>query len=537
LPVLIALVAASPGHADSGRGDIAAYVRARAADADGVQDQAAQGYAVVLAAHPADAALATRAYRAALLSGDTALERQARLVLQAAGVAPSDSWLLAIADAVGNHDDAGFARAMEALSKGPFDFILPSLRAWQLFPTDPKGAFAALDGAGRNPLAARFANENRALLLIADGRAEEGVVLIRLLGGMDGGDAGGSIDLRVAGAQLLARLGKTDQALALLAGSDPRLAAYRASLGQGVRATTAFGIARLYVRLADNLDEGKAALAAVTLARAALRLEPDNDNARLALAAALTTSNALAQANAALDPIAPSSPVIREAQALRVAVLDANKQSEQALAAARTLADSPLATSEDAQRYGDLLAAGNRFDDAANAYSRAIHLAANAADWTLYLQQGGALDRGGHWNAARQALERAVALAPSSPVALNYLGYAKLEHREDPRAAAKLLERAVGLKPDDNGILDSLAWAYFLQGDVVRALPMLERAAQGEPANATINEHLGDAYWASGRYYEARYAWQAARLTADSGDRERLMAKLADGLSRKAEKR
>ena len=60
--------------------------------------------------------------------------------------------------------------------------------------------------------------------------------------------------------------------------------------------------------------------------------------------------------------------------------------------------------------------------------------------------------------------------------------------------------------------------------------PLLERAAQAEPANTEIGDHLGDAYWSIGRNYEARYAWRAALLTAEPTETARLTAKIANGL-------
>ena len=61
-------------------------------------------------------------------------------------------------------------------------------------------------------------------------------------------------------------------------------------------------------------------------------------------------------------------------------------------------------------------------------------------------------------------------------------------------------------------------------------MPLFERASAGEPANGTISEHLGDAYWVSGRRYEARYAWRAAALVAKADDAARLASKIATGL-------
>jgi Flp pilus assembly protein TadD len=94
-----------------------------------------------------------------------------------------------------------------------------------------------------------------------------------------------------------------------------------------------------------------------------------------------------------------------------------------------------------------------------------------------------------------------------------------------------MLERASQLAPDDSSITDSLAWAYFRNGDAQRALPLLERAAMAAPANGEIAEHLGDAYWMVGRRYEARYSWRAAAIVADASDGARLAAKIATGLT------
>jgi Flp pilus assembly protein TadD len=138
--------------------------------------------------------------------------------------------------------------------------------------------------------------------------------------------------------------------------------------------------------------------------------------------------------------------------------------------------------------------------------------------WSVWMLKGSALERGGNWAEAKLALEKAVQLAPLQPVALNYLGYAQLERRENVTAAMAMIERASQLKPDDPAITDSLGWAHYLLGDIAKAIPTLEKAVQGQPNDATINEHLGDAYWAVGRKYEARYAWSAAAVFADTAD-------------------
>ncbi len=60
---------------------------------------------------------------------------------------------------------------------------------------------------------------------------------------------------------------------------------------------------------------------------------------------------------------------------------------------------------------------------------------------------------------------------------------------------------------------------------------MLEQAAQAEPADVEINEHLGDAYYAAGRQVEARFAWRAAGVYATGTTATRITAKLERGLT------
>jgi Flp pilus assembly protein TadD len=114
-------------------------------------------------------------------------------------------------------------------------------------------------------------------------------------------------------------------------------------------------------------------------------------------------------------------------------------------------------------------------------------------------------------------------------VVLNYLGYAQVERRQNVPEALGLLRRASALKPADPSIADSLGWAHFIAGDAATAVPILERAALGAPGDVTINEHLGDALWATGRRFEARYAWTAAGVFADAAAGARLRDKVRHG--------
>ena len=403
--------------------------------------------------------------------------------------------------------------------------MVPILRAWHAY-GDGKDPFVLLAGGTQNPLARRFAAENRALLLIATGKVDDGVAAVRAALGPDQA----SYDFRIDAAQLLAARGKRDLAQTLLAGDDPVLVRLRATIGDGVKPSFGFGVSRLFTRLAADLTHSDPTPLSIVLTRSALRIDPDDDRAKLLLAQTLEGEGATDLSLATLDTVDPKGPFGPVAQGARVAVLDDAGDDARGLAAAQALADAPDASAEDAQRYGDALINADRYADAAKAYGEAIDRAGAAADWTLYLQQGGALDQAGDWAAARAALQKAVAMAPDEPLALNYLGFADIEHGEDLAKATALLLKASTLKPGDPAITDSLGWAYFKRGDTARALPLFERAVEGQPADETINEHLGDAYWRTDRRFEARYAWRAAAVDAEPDAVARLDAKIAMGL-------
>lgn len=523
----VALAATSltaPAYANA---DLSAYVRARAADGDGRSRIAAAAYAEVLQAAPDNADVARRAYRKALEAGDDALVLKSLAVLDKAGKAPPDTAVFALTEAIRTRNASAQTALLARIDKSPLDFLSAPLRAWAALETggDP---IAILDAGKRNALTNRINAENRALLLIATGRIDEGVLALQTL--LSSPTAGR--DLRINAAQLLAGQRRQDLAQALLRGNDRVLAAFRAQADIAVKPTTAFGVSRLYTRIVADLVQGEeqAMPFSIVLSRAALRLEPRNDRARLLLADALSRGRTTDDALQVLGEIKPASAYYPAARAARVTVLARSGQSVAALEAARLLAVASDGDEDAAQRYGGLLVEAGRHADAARAFELAEKHAGKLADWILYLRLGSALDAAGRWEDARKALKTAVSMAPDEPMALNALAYALVEHREDMAAAQAMLERASVLAPDNASITDSLGWAYLQSGDIAKALPLLERAARAEPANAEISEHLGDAYWAVGRRYEARYAWGAAQIVADQKDVARITAKIADGM-------
>jgi tetratricopeptide (TPR) repeat protein len=500
--------------------DLLAYLQARAADGDGASEIAVRHYAAALDATPCDATVAAHAYREAIAAGDVALALRAAAALGPA--APADADLLVVVEAAVRGDRAAADSAIARLAKGRLAILAAPLAAWAELErgADPLPLLAL---RGNDVVARRFAEEARGLILIAQGKTAEGLASLRAILGT----GQSAEDLRIIAARLLIGMGRREDARSLLVGEAPPIAVLRERMGAGATPSLAFGASALFTRVASDLALGPAGPLPLALAQAAVIADPSNDRARLLLGYTLGRSGKVDRALATLAAVSADSPYAEQAQAGRIQTLAGADRVDEALAAAKALAASNAAPA--VQRYADLLMSAKRPAEAAPLYRRLIEQAGGAAEWGLWLQYGGALDEAGDWPAARKALERAVALAPAEPLALNYLGYSRIVHGEAIAASEALLERASRLSPDDAAITDSLGWAYHLTGKQARALPLIERAAAAAPDNAEISEHLGDIYWALGRRFEARYAWRAALVVADGDVPARLTAKITNG--------
>jgi tetratricopeptide (TPR) repeat protein len=77
-----------------------------------------------------------------------------------------------------------------------------------------------------------------------------------------------------------------------------------------------------------------------------------------------------------------------------------------------------------------------------------------------------------------------------------------------------------------------VGWAYYRLGQFETAVEWLERASEQKGDDATVVEHLGDAYWHVGRRREARFQW--ARAMNQKPDKDRIpviLDKISNGLS------
>jgi tetratricopeptide (TPR) repeat protein len=228
-------------------------------------------------------------------------------------------------------------------------------------------------------------------------------------------------------------------------------------------------------------------------------------------------------------------PRLAAAAAVRLAQMDEaaghKAEARQRLEAlARRAPDEPVVE----RALADLAFADKNYAEALPHYRKlTAHLedVEPAQQLALLFAEGACLERLGRYDEAGTVLLKALAVDPASAQVLNYLGYMWVEHGLHVPEATVLLQRAHLLAPQDGAVTDSLGWAYAVQGKNDIALKYLEAAAEQEPDDATVNNHLGDVYARLGRLREARAQWRVALRMVKPDDDPGLAAAIAAKLN------
>ena len=517
-------------HRFSATGIYADYLDGRFAFSEADTAYAADAFLRALALDPGNAELRQQAFIACLLSGRSEALQLARLLPDNLAA----QLLLADRDVKAGNWQAAEQRFRALPRQGATQLLQPLLLAWT-----QQGAGhvdAALATLRPHVEGQRFRGVyalHAALIADLAGRNTEAGRLYQLAQAEYGG-------LNVRLAQILAswqaRQGRSAEALqtlsALAEGAQemsialPRLAA---SLTPRPVARPADGMAEAYLALAAALNTREGADFARPLLRLALDLKPDFTAARLLLADTYETAHHPEAGFRILAAIPPSDPLSAIVQLRRAALQDQMGHSSEAMAAleqvAREHQDSALPLAQE----GDMLRAQSRFEEAVAVYDRAIGRVPNPqrSAWPLFYARGIAEERSHQWPKAEADFKEALRLAPDQPYVLNYLGYSWADKGENLALARQMLDKAAALRPNDGSIIDSLGWVMLRQGDTEQAIRSLEQAVEITPEDATINGHLGDAYWAAGRKLEAGYQWRRAlTLKPDPEDAAKLEAKL-----------
>ena len=514
------------------------YVEARAAAMNGEHVRAAELLASLADAEPGNIQFAQQALAEAIGAGQMDLALGLAAKIPPAKLS-TDARLLLATDAVKQHHvERALPWLTNAAATGDLAFLAPLLTAWDAAERgDQARALASLDQIPANSLLAPLQDEEHAFILLKFRRAADAEPYARRAIAAAGARES---RVRLALADAFLAAGDRTRALAMVDGMGSDSPAAHQLILSGKRNgeaidTGAKAMSAVLTAFGAEIARLQRSAPPVGLVQVARYADPTNVSATALLALLLQASGRGDEALALLSAVPQNNPEMFQVRDVQVRLLTQQKRLDQAYAIAAAAANDRSAGAGDFSRLGDVLEAMDRHDEAAAAFARAFALAGPHGDktelWSLLLLQANALEEAKRWPEAKAALQKALSLAPDQPLLLNFLGYAMLERGENVDGAEAMIRKASQLAPDDASITDSLGWAEFKRGKVDDAIETLQRAAEKDPTQAEIQEHLGDALYTSGRRFEARFAWQAALVTGEDKIAERVKAKLASGLN------
>lgn len=520
----------------------ATYLSARFAAGQHDMPEAARYYSQALQNDPGNPSLLALSFFYATTSGDFATaEKYAGQVVAVTG--DDRAARLALAVIGFKRKDYGEVRKnLSASAKGPFTTLTLALfDAW--------AAAAQHDAAG--------VEKNIQLLMGQKGAESMGTFHGALIADYLGNDAaaeagyrkalgssaptprvldayGRFLERRGRGADAAALYGKYANETGLITVVRPALArlAARQKPDALVR-NPADGAAEALFGIAASLTEAQSADVSILYLRMALYLRPDLSLAEVLLADRFETLKKYDAAITIYRGISPDSPYYRMAQIQ--AALNAQRlgRSDEAVAGLRKLTAANPGDTEAWVAMGDTYRASEKYAEAIAAYDSAEKSLRQPTrrDWPMFYARAMAKERLKRLDDSEKDIETALKLSPEQPELLNYLGYSWVDRGRRIEEALVMLEKARSLRPYDGYIVDSVGWAYYKLGRYQDAARTLQAAVLLVPGDPTINDHLGDAFWRTGRRIEARFQWNhAITFSNDEAEKAAIAAKLKTGL-------
>ncbi len=109
-------------------------------------------------------------------------------------------------------------------------------------------------------------------------------------------------------------------------------------------------------------------------------------------------------------------------------------------------------------------------------------------------------------------MEKIIAENPNHASALNFLGYTLAEQNHNLERAITLIKRAVQKEPRNGHFLDSLAWAYFKQGDTQKAWEIIQESVEQVDHEYEIWEHYAKIAQKLNKNKEMQKAYKQMRI-------------------------
>ncbi len=126
----------------------------------------------------------------------------------------------------------------------------------------------------------------------------------------------------------------------------------------------------------------------------------------------------------------------------------------------------------------------------------------------IYYFRGSIAEREKLYDQAEEQFHKALAIDPENAATQNDYGYMLVERGVKLDQATAMLQKAVRFDPQNGAYLDSLAWAYFKQGNYALAEDTARKAVLRMPSDPSILAHMGEIYAHNGKLSLAVTEWE-----------------------------
>ncbi len=173
----------------------------------------------------------------------------------------------------------------------------------------------------------------------------------------------------------------------------------------------------------------------------------------------------------------------------------------------------------------------NKHKDAAESLEKAIKLDPGKPEYYFYL--GATYEKTKEYDKSIKAMKRTLELDSKHADALNYIGYLYADQNIKLGEAMDYVQKALALEPDNGFFLDSLAWVYYRQGKLDKALQaILNAISKTKDKDSTLYGHLGDIHAAMKNWDKAFEAYEVSFGLKQDSDIQKKM----DGAKKQADR-
>ncbi len=206
---------------------------------------------------------------------------------------------------------------------------------------------------------------------------------------------------------------------------------------------------------------------------------------------------------------AAAQPANHDLQLAYARQLGDNGQLEQGI----KLAEAQLkGTPDDREVFvtmADMQSRAKHWKQASEALDKAEALATKPEDKLfIYYFRGSIAEREKLFDQADEEFRKGLAIDPNYAAIENDYGYMLAQRGVKLDQATAMLQKAVHYDPQNGAYLDSLAWAYFKQGQYAMAEDTERKAVLRLPSDPSVLAHMGEIYAHNGKLSLAVTQWE-----------------------------